>query len=192
MRHVLAHLSTVCFSRSKLSDPKLCKSINCCRDISYQRLLCGIERDNFSNEKFIFQIKRYFLSKISSPQFCGFGNIYFRSSANKFCSCGSPLFYPRVSFSPGVISPLFPALSTLMSICFLGIVSTTKSLDREEQAEYTLEITARNGSRSSKALLVINIDDVNDHSPLFLRNRFQVILKCGIFTAKFVWNHAVL
>jgi hypothetical protein len=53
-------------------------------------------------------------------------------------------------------------------------VSTRKSLDREQQAEYTLEITARNGSSSSKALLVINIDDVNDHDPLFLREKYQV------------------
>jgi hypothetical protein len=55
-----------------------------------------------------------------------------------------------------------------------GIVSTRKSLDREQQAEYTLEITARNGSSSSKALLVITIDDVNDHDPLFLREKYQV------------------
>ena len=48
------------------------------------------------------------------------------------------------------------------------------SLDREERAEYTLEITASNGASSSKALLVINVDDVNDHDPLFLRTNYQV------------------
>jgi hypothetical protein len=53
-------------------------------------------------------------------------------------------------------------------------VSTIKELDREIQAQHTLEITARNGSRSSKALLVINIDDVNDHNPRFLRTMYQV------------------
>ncbi|CAB4016043.1 protocadherin Fat 3 [Paramuricea clavata] len=48
------------------------------------------------------------------------------------------------------------------------------SLDREEQAEYTLEITASNGASNSKALLVINVDDVNDHDPVFLRKNYQV------------------
>ena len=61
-----------------------------------------------------------------------------------------------------------------MGLVFQGIVSTRSVLDREEQAVYALEITARNGSRSSKALLVINIDDVNDHNPVFLRKNYQV------------------
>ena len=57
---------------------------------------------------------------------------------------------------------------------YSGIVSTRKPLDREVQAQYTLEITARNGSSSSKALLVVNIDDVNDHNPVFSRKMYQV------------------
>ena len=57
---------------------------------------------------------------------------------------------------------------------YSGIVSTRKPLDREVQAQYILEITARNGSRSSKALLVVNIDDVNDCNPVFSRKMHQV------------------
>ena len=61
-----------------------------------------------------------------------------------------------------------------MDLVFEGIVRTRSSLDREEQAVYTLEITARNDTRSSKTLLVINIDDLNDHGPQFSRKHYQV------------------
>lgn len=61
-----------------------------------------------------------------------------------------------------------------MDLVFEGVVRTRSSLDREEQAVYTLEITARNDTRSSKTLVVINIGDLNDHGPQFSKKHYQV------------------
>lgn len=53
-------------------------------------------------------------------------------------------------------------------------MSTTQSLDREDSDEYTLEIAARNGTRESRALLLIHIKDVNDNAPIFSRDSYIV------------------
>jgi hypothetical protein len=51
-----------------------------------------------------------------------------------------------------------------------GEITAVKGIDREVQAEYTLKVVAYTDSKSSEINVKINILDVNDHAPLFLRS----------------------
>ncbi len=64
--------------------------------------------------------------------------------------------------------------STTLSL----IPSKTSKLDREAQPIYYLSITAEdNDGLSSKASLIVVIDDVNDNTPLFNQTQFNVSLR---------------
>ncbi len=61
-------------------------------------------------------------------------------------------------------------------------------MDRETRALFYLTITARdNDGLSSKAYLVVVVDDVNDNWPLFNQSQFNVTLREDVAVGSFVF-----
>lgn len=59
------------------------------------------------------------------------------------------------------------------------IVRVNKVLDREQISKYNLTITATDRGippRSSTAFLIIHVNDVNDHEPIFEKNEYSAVL----------------
>lgn len=60
-----------------------------------------------------------------------------------------------------------------------AMISLAGKLDREGQAEYTLEVVARDQGqppRSATAIVVVNVTDVNDNSPQFPKAQYEVVV----------------
>ncbi|XP_061078966.1 protocadherin Fat 4-like [Conger conger] len=60
-----------------------------------------------------------------------------------------------------------------------AMISLAGTLDREAQAEYTLEVVARDQGqppRSSSAVVVVNVTDVNDNSPRFPQAQYEEVV----------------
>ncbi|EDO30364.1 predicted protein [Nematostella vectensis] len=65
-----------------------------------------------------------------------------------------------------------------------GIISTTSTLDREQNASYTLIITAKDHgipALESNTSVMITIEDVNDNKPLFSKSVYNVTLRESVF-----------
>ena len=69
-----------------------------------------------------------------------------------------------------------------------GLLSCTKSLDREQRAHYQFEILARDHghpvSLSSKIPIQVDINDVNDHSPRFEHDHYEFSIAENFTRAK--------
>lgn len=58
-----------------------------------------------------------------------------------------------------------------------GVITVAAPLDREDQDEYKLEITARDQghpSRSTTTTLDVSVTDINDNSPIFSKQQYEV------------------
>ncbi|XP_048590535.1 protocadherin Fat 4 isoform X2 [Nematostella vectensis] len=84
----------------------------------------------------------------------------------------------RYYISSGNISLMFSVNETT------GIISTTSTLDREQNASYTLIITAKDHgipALESNTSVMITIEDVNDNKPLFSKSVYNVTLRESVF-----------
>ena len=57
-----------------------------------------------------------------------------------------------------------------------GVISVLRSLDRETVSTYHLNITATDHGTpvmTSQMTLQVNVDDVNDHAPVFLQHTYH-------------------
>lgn len=57
---------------------------------------------------------------------------------------------------------------------YSGVITTTKSLDYEDQAVYTLRVEASDSVHQTEAELYIQVLDVNDNPPVFSQEFYQV------------------
>lgn len=57
-----------------------------------------------------------------------------------------------------------------------GVITTASKIDREESVSYTLTVTARAGLSYGKTTVTINILDLNDNKPVFLRDKEDITL----------------
>ena len=61
-----------------------------------------------------------------------------------------------------------------------GLITTTTSLDREEQDKYELEVKVSNGDNPPKSAYItfpVTVADANDNSPYFLKSPYDVYFK---------------
>ena len=63
-----------------------------------------------------------------------------------------------------------------------GIINTAKTLDRETTARYYLVVKAYDGAVSEKirfteGYVTVNIEDINDNAPQFIKTKFTVNVK---------------
>lgn len=61
---------------------------------------------------------------------------------------------------------------------YSGVITTTKSLDYEDQAVYILRVEASDSVHQTEAEISIKVLDVNDNPPVFSQESYQV--KCII------------
>ncbi|XP_067261327.1 protocadherin-23 isoform X2 [Chanodichthys erythropterus] len=59
---------------------------------------------------------------------------------------------------------------------YSGVITTTKSLDYEDQAVYTLTVEASDSVHQTEAEIYIQVLDVNDNPPVFSQEFYQVLL----------------
>ncbi|KAI2668551.1 Protocadherin-23 [Labeo rohita] len=59
---------------------------------------------------------------------------------------------------------------------YSGVITTTKSLDYEDQAVYTLRVEASDSVHQTEAEFSIQVLDVNDNPPVFSQESYQVVL----------------
>ncbi|XP_061102894.1 protocadherin-23 [Conger conger] len=59
---------------------------------------------------------------------------------------------------------------------FTGVITLTKSLDREECSHYTLRVQASDSLHQTEAEVTIQVMDVNDNPPVFSMEAYQVVL----------------
>uniref|UniRef100_A0A8C1VX50 Protocadherin-16 n=1 Tax=Cyprinus carpio TaxID=7962 RepID=A0A8C1VX50_CYPCA len=59
---------------------------------------------------------------------------------------------------------------------YSGVITTTKSLDYEDQAVYTLRVEASDSVHQTEAEISIKVLDVNDNPPVFSQESYQVVL----------------
>ncbi|XP_039549970.1 protocadherin-23 [Pimephales promelas] len=59
---------------------------------------------------------------------------------------------------------------------YSGVITTTKSLDYEDQGVYTLRVEASDTVHQTEAELFIHVLDVNDNPPVFSQESYQVLL----------------
>ncbi|XP_067297751.1 protocadherin-23 [Pseudorasbora parva] len=59
---------------------------------------------------------------------------------------------------------------------YSGVITTTRSLDYEDQAVYTLRVEASDSVHQTEAELSIQVLDVNDNPPVFSQESYQVLL----------------
>lgn len=69
-----------------------------------------------------------------------------------------------------------------------GKLSTQAELDRESKSQYTISVTARdhgNPSKYSSCVVIVNVTDMNDNSPVFTRNfySFSISEEASVGTA---------
>ena len=57
-----------------------------------------------------------------------------------------------------------------------GVVSTEQELDREDRDWYQFEAIVSDGVHTAKSLVLINITDINDESPIFNTDTYEVTL----------------
>ncbi|KAL1023495.1 hypothetical protein UPYG_G00041480 [Umbra pygmaea] len=57
---------------------------------------------------------------------------------------------------------------------YTGMITLTRTLDREEQAEYRLTVWASDSLHLASADLVVRVLDVNDNAPVFSQDSYQV------------------
>lgn len=73
---------------------------------------------------------------------------------------------------------LFKSINLILSLFILGIITTTaRKLDRENQPEHILEVMISDNGMpqlSSTTRIVIEVDDINDHSPEFDQKLYKV------------------
>lgn len=75
-----------------------------------------------------------------------------------------------------------PTLSMMNSFLCPGVISTTGRLDRESQSQYSLEVQVSDGGDpllSSTSRVLIDVTDVNDHSPVFLEQYYSIRVPAG-------------
>lgn len=75
-----------------------------------------------------------------------------------------------------VFESCYAALSDYSSLSLLGSLSILKSLDREEQEIFNLTIVAEDHGipqLSTSQVLCVQVIDVNDEAPVFLRAEFE-------------------
>lgn len=66
---------------------------------------------------------------------------------------------------------------------YTGVISTSVSLDREQQSEYLLVVIATDRGllpQSSTARVVVRVEDDNDNSPQFERLSYVAQIRDGI------------
>ena len=71
----------------------------------------------------------------------------------------------------------------------INIVRVDSELDRETTREYNLTVVAEdmgNPPRTSTAFLIIHVNDINDHAPVFTENTYTAILTEGAAVGSFV------
>ncbi|XP_051560919.1 protocadherin-23 [Myxocyprinus asiaticus] len=59
---------------------------------------------------------------------------------------------------------------------YSGVITTTKILDYEDQAVYTLRVEASDSVHQTEADLSVQVLDVNDNPPVFSQESYQVVL----------------
>ncbi|KAK2908823.1 hypothetical protein Q8A67_004660 [Cirrhinus molitorella] len=59
---------------------------------------------------------------------------------------------------------------------YSGVITTTKSLDYEDQTVYTLRVEASDSVHQTEAELSIQVLDVNDNPPVFSQESYKVVL----------------
>lgn len=57
---------------------------------------------------------------------------------------------------------------------YTGVVTLTRSLDHEEQVEYTLTVVASDSLHQTSGELRVQVLDVNDNAPVFTEDSYQV------------------
>lgn len=57
---------------------------------------------------------------------------------------------------------------------YTGVVSLTRALDYEEQAEYTLTVLASDSLHQTSGEVKVQVLDVNDNAPVFTEESYQV------------------
>ena len=66
---------------------------------------------------------------------------------------------------------------------YTGKITTSASLDREERSEYLLVVMATDSGllpQSSTAQVVVQVEDVNDHAPQFLRQSYVTQIRHNV------------
>lgn len=58
---------------------------------------------------------------------------------------------------------------------YTGVITTTKTLDYENQTAYTLRVEASDSVHQTVAELSIQVLDVNDNPPVFSQESYQVL-----------------
>lgn len=57
---------------------------------------------------------------------------------------------------------------------YSGVVTLTRALDYEEQAEYTLTVLASDSLHHTSGEVKVQVLDVNDNAPVFTEDSYQV------------------
>lgn len=57
---------------------------------------------------------------------------------------------------------------------YTGVVTLTRALDYEEQAEYTLTVLASDSLHHTSGEVKVQVLDVNDNAPVFTTDSYQV------------------
>lgn len=57
---------------------------------------------------------------------------------------------------------------------YSGVVSLTRALDHEEQAEYTLTVLASDSLHHTSGEVRVQVLDLNDNAPVFSQDSYQV------------------
>ena len=87
-----------------------------------------------------------------------------------------------------------------------GLITTTTSLDREEQDKYELEVKVSNGDNPPKSAYItfpVTVADANDNGPYFLKSFYDVYFKqqddpstsveiLRFLTVEFCWGFIML
>lgn len=61
---------------------------------------------------------------------------------------------------------------------YTGVVTLTRALDYEEQAEYTLAVSASDSLHQTSGEVKVQVLDVNDNAPVFTKVSYQVRITC--------------
>lgn len=61
---------------------------------------------------------------------------------------------------------------------YTGVVSLTRALDYEAQAEYTLTVVASDSLHQTSGEVKVQVLDVNDNAPVFTKDSYQVWVPC--------------
>ncbi|RUS73770.1 hypothetical protein EGW08_018463, partial [Elysia chlorotica] len=130
---------------------------------SFCRLTVGVKNANVHTPKFI---KEQFVMDVMEGMSYGDGHVILRALA---------VDPDRGNYGMMTYSILNDDMRKVFSIdADTGDITTNGPLDREEKAQYSFTVSARdNGGRTGFGKVLVRVLDVNDNSPLFIMQEFH-------------------